>query len=86
MTDHLPAFDIDITPESASRWMMGRDGAFPTRVPVTGEDVPLSYLFFLRSQPAAGISIMLNLAATRTAGSLAASATCVTAVSGSATD
>jgi len=61
MTDHLPAFDIDITPESASRWLMGRDGAFPPRVPVTGDAVPLSYLFFLRSQPAAGISIHAEL-------------------------
>lgn len=61
MTDRLPVFSIDITPESVSRWMFGRDGALPASPPVDGDDVPLSYLFFLRSQPAAGISIHREL-------------------------
>ena len=61
MTDRLPRFDIAITPESVSRWIMGRDGGFPSRRPKVGDDVPLSYLFFLRSQPAAGISIHAEL-------------------------
>lgn len=61
MTDNLPTFDIDLTAESVSRWLMGRDGAFPATLPESGGDVPLSYLFFLRSQPAAGISIHREL-------------------------
>lgn len=62
MTDRLPEFEIDVTPESVNRWMMGRDGAFPPTTPQPGDPVPLSYLFFLRSQPAAGISIHAELA------------------------
>lgn len=61
MTDRLPAFDIDITPESVNRWTMGRDGAFPPSAPRPGDAVPLSYLFFLRSQPAVGVSIHAEL-------------------------
>lgn len=61
MTDRLPPFEIDITPDSINRWMLGRDGAFPQPLPHAGDAVPLSYLFFLRSQPAAGISIHKEL-------------------------
>jgi acyl dehydratase len=61
MTDRLPDFSIDITPDSVRRWMFGRDGVLPTFPPVEGDEVPLSYLFFLRSQPAAGISIHKEL-------------------------
>lgn len=61
MTGRLPRFETAITPESVSRWIMGRDGAFPSRRPEPGDEVPLSYLFFLRSQPAAGISIHAEL-------------------------
>jgi acyl dehydratase len=61
MTDQLPDFSIHITPESVSRWMVGRDGVLPIHPPKLGDDVPLSYLFFLRSQPAACISIHAEL-------------------------
>lgn len=57
MTAALPPFSIDITPESYCRWLVGRDDALPEKLPETGADVPLSYLFFLRSQPAAALSI-----------------------------
>ncbi len=61
MNDRLPEFTIDVTAESVRRWKMGRDGVFPADHPETGEDVPLSYLFFLRCQPAQGISIHAEL-------------------------
>lgn len=61
MTDALPPFSIDVTPESFSRWLVGRDDALPKTIPEAGSDVPLSYLFFLRSQPAAAISIHAEL-------------------------
>jgi len=61
MTDRLPNFSIDITPDSVSRWMFGRDGVLPNSPPADGDEVPLSYLFFLRSQPAACISIHREL-------------------------
>lgn len=61
MTDSLPPFSIDVTAESYTRWLVGRDDALPQTVPEPGDDVPLSYLFFLRSQPAAAISIHREL-------------------------
>ena len=53
MTDALPPFTIDVTPESVCRWLIGRDGRLPDSAPEPGQDVPMSYLFFLRGQPAA---------------------------------
>ncbi len=53
----LPRWTIEVTPESVCRWYVGRDGRLPDHIPVHGDEVPLTYLFFLRSQPAAGISI-----------------------------
>jgi hydroxyacyl-ACP dehydratase HTD2-like protein with hotdog domain len=61
MTAALPPFSIDVTPESYCRWLVGRDDALPDEIPAPGTDVPLSYLFFLRCQPAAAISIHTEL-------------------------
>lgn len=61
MTTSLPPFEIDVTPESYCRWLVGRDDALPETVPEPGAEVPLSYLFFLRCQPAAAISIHAEL-------------------------
>jgi hydroxyacyl-ACP dehydratase HTD2-like protein with hotdog domain len=56
MSDALPPFTHAVTPESAGRWLAARDGAFAPP-PAVGAALPLSYLCFLRVQPAAGISI-----------------------------
>ncbi len=53
----LPDYEIDVTPVSVARWLTARDGALPPNMPAIGNAVPLSYLFFLRVQPAACISI-----------------------------
>ena len=57
MKQALPPFAIEITPESLCRWLVGRDDALPAKLPAAGAAVPLSYLFFLRCQPAAAVSI-----------------------------
>ena len=57
MIDTLPPFSIDVTPESVCRWLIGRDGRLPGSAPEPGQDVPMSYLFFLRGQPAAAMSV-----------------------------
>lgn len=61
MNDALPPYSIELSGESYCRWLVGRDDALPDTVPQTGTDVPLSYLFFLRCQPAAAISIHTEL-------------------------
>ena len=61
MSDRLPPFSIDITPDSVCRWLVGRDGDLPDEMPVHGAPVPMSYLFFLRSQPATARSIHTEL-------------------------
>lgn len=61
MSDRLPPFSIDITPDSVCRWLVGRDGDLPARMPSPGDPVPMSYLFFLRSQPATATSIHTEL-------------------------
>lgn len=57
MTPSLPPYTIDITPESMCRWLVGRDDRLPATLPAPGSPVPLSYLFFLRCQPATAVSI-----------------------------
>lgn len=57
MSATLPQFEIEITPEAMCRWLVGRDGALPDRLPRPGDEVPLSYLFFLRGQPATATSM-----------------------------
>ena len=61
MTDRLPPFAIDVTAESVCRWLVGRDGDLPDTLPAAGDPVPMSYLFFLRSQPASARSIHAEL-------------------------
>ena len=56
MNDVLPPFAHTITPESAARRLAARDGSFAVPPP-PGTALPLSYLCFLRIQPAKGISI-----------------------------
>lgn len=52
----LPAFSVPLTRESVARWLAARDGAFAAP-PALGASVPLPFLFFLRMQPHAGVSI-----------------------------
>jgi hydroxyacyl-ACP dehydratase HTD2-like protein with hotdog domain len=52
----IPAFELVATPESVSRWQIGRDGRIGP-VPRSGTALPLSYLVFLRVQPILGVSI-----------------------------
>lgn len=61
MTSHrtgaaLPPFQVDVTDEALSRWLIARDGAFcpKDRLPV---DVPATFCSFLRIQPALGVSV-----------------------------
>ena len=61
MTDRLPPFSIDVSAESVCRWQVGRDGDMPDAMPAAGDSVPMSYLFFLRSQPATARSIHTEL-------------------------
>jgi acyl dehydratase len=49
------SFTSTLTPDSVCRWRVGRDGRLGPP-PLIGEEVPLSYLVFLRAQPALGIS------------------------------
>ena len=57
MTGSLPQFEIVATPEAVCRWMIGRDDALPDDMPTAGDEVPLTWLFFLRCQPATATSI-----------------------------
>jgi hydroxyacyl-ACP dehydratase HTD2-like protein with hotdog domain len=52
----IPEFSVAATPESVSRWLIGRDGAVAAP-PKEGSPLPLSYLVFLRVQPILGVSI-----------------------------
>jgi hydroxyacyl-ACP dehydratase HTD2-like protein with hotdog domain len=61
MADRLPEFDVAVTPDSVARWMIARDGRLPEAQPAPGDAVSLSYLFFLRVQPAVCVSIHAEL-------------------------
>lgn len=49
-------FDMRVTRESLANWLIGRDGHLVSP-PQNGDEVPLSYLVFLRLQPILGTSI-----------------------------
>lgn len=52
----LPPYEIYATPESVSRWQIGRDASVAPP-PQEGTPLALSYLVFLRVQPILGVSI-----------------------------
>lgn len=47
-------FVLTVTAESVARWLTGRDGTLPTRLPRPGDRVPSAYFVFLRQQPITG--------------------------------
>jgi len=52
----IAAYEVRATPESVSRWQIGRDARLAPP-PADGAPLPLSYLMFLRMQPILGVSI-----------------------------
>ncbi|MCS6920944.1 MAG: MaoC/PaaZ C-terminal domain-containing protein [Elioraea sp.] len=52
----FPAYEIHVTRESVSRWLLGRDG-HTGPPPADGVPVPLAYFVFLRMQPILGVSV-----------------------------
>lgn len=49
-------FPVAVTAESAARWLMAREDRIVAS-PTVGDDVPVSYLMFLRAQPVLGQSV-----------------------------